>query len=113
MKILPFLPECTYILVIVGAGLGLVLQIINRQTAARIIGSIVLLAILGPFVDAMFSTMPGWISVLILIVLCISIGNWIIGSLFGRHTASHLWALLIHDVILIPFRLVGFLFRRR
>lgn len=113
MKILPFLPESTWILVIIGVGFALMFQIINRQAAGRIIGGIVLLAILGPFVDSLFSMLPGWVCVAILLVLCISVGNWIIGALFGRHTASHLWAMLIHDVILIPFRLVGFLFRRR
>jgi uncharacterized membrane protein YccC len=113
MKILPFLPESTWILVIVGVGFALIFQIISRKAAGRIIGGIVLLALLGPFIHSLFSTLPGWLSVVILVVLCISIGNWIIGSLFGRHTASHLWALLIHDVILVPFRLVGLLFRRR
>jgi predicted MFS family arabinose efflux permease len=113
MKMLSLLPECTWILVIVGVGFALMLQIISRQTAGRIIGTIVLLALLSPFVDSLFDTLPGWVSLLLLIGFCFSVGNWIIGALFGRHTASHLWALLLHDVILIPFRLVGHLFRRR
>lgn len=113
MEILSCMSESAWILVIVGVGFALMFQIINRQAAGRIIGGIMLLAILGPFVASLFSALPGWISILILITLCISIGNWIIGALFGRRTASHLWALLLHDVILIPFRLVGFLLRRR
>jgi predicted MFS family arabinose efflux permease len=107
------LPECVWILVIVGDGFVLMLQIISSQTAGRIIGTIVLLALLGPFVDSLLDALPEWVSVLLLIGLCFSVGNWIIGALFGQHTASHLWALLLHDVILIPFRLVGLLFRRR
>ena len=113
MKVLPFLPEVTWILVIVGVGFALMFQIINRQAAGRIIGGLVLLAILGLFVDSLFSLLTGWLSAVVLVLLCISVGNWIVGALFGRHTASHLWALLLHDAILIPFRFAGFLLRRR
>lgn len=113
MKILPFLPECTWILVIVGVGFALIFKIISRQAAGRIIGGIVLFALLAPFVDSLFSALPGWVSILFLIVICVAIFNWVIGMLFGRHTSSHIWALLIHDVILLPFRFMGFLIRRR
>jgi hypothetical protein len=113
MKALLFLPECTWILIMVGIGLALTLQIITRKTAFSVLGSIVLMALLGPFVDSLFDALPGWVSVLILIALGFSLINFVLGACFGKHTASHLWALLLHDVILIPFRLVGLLFRRR
>jgi hypothetical protein len=113
MTIISLLPECTWILVIAGAGFAMIFQFISRQTAAKVIGCLVLMALLGPFVDALFSSLPGWVSIMLLVAFCISIFNWFFGSLFGCHAASHLWALLFHDLICLPFRLVGRLFQRR
>jgi hypothetical protein len=113
MKMLFFIPECLFILVLVASGFALILGVIDRKTAGKVIGTVLLLAILGPFLDSAFELLPTWVLLLLTGLFLISIFNWVVSSIFGRHTASHLWALLLHDFILMPFRLIGALLRRR
>ena len=39
--------------------------------------------------------------------------RWLIALLFGGQVASHLLALVLHDILLFPFRIIGLFLRRR
>ena len=113
MQLLALLPESMWILVIVGLGIGVILQIVSIKTAASVIGMFVLIALLSPFIGSLISCLPLWLILLLLVAFAISTINLVMNGVFGGHTSSHFWAMLLHDVVALPFRFIGFLFRRR
>lgn len=106
-----FFPDEALPLLIVAAGFALMLGF--RHLAATLVGTVVLFALLGPFVEAIVTSLsPGW-QILILAVIGLVILRALIGLVIGKRTASHLAALLLHDLILLPFRALRWFIDRR
>jgi len=112
-QLLFFLPESTWILVIVGLGFAVMFQIIRIKTAFSVIAMFAFILILGPVIGEILSFLPLWGILLVLAVFSISMFNLVINGVFGRRTSSHFWAILLHNQLMLPFRFLGFLFRRR
>jgi hypothetical protein len=105
-----FLPDEALVLVIMAAGFALMLGF--RRAAAGLLGTVVLFALLGPIIEGLVAgRSPGW-QFLIIVLVGLVLLRAVILLLLGRQTASHLAALLLHDLILLPFRTVGWRFRR-
>ena len=109
--LLTILPENYWIIIIVFAAIGLMVGIISKQAAFGVMGTIVLLALAMPFVDALLGSLDLWLLMLIMIVFGFMLIRWTFNLLFGQRTTDHLAALILHDIILLPFRFIRYLFR--
>ena len=111
--LLNFLPQEFWILALMGTALAVIVGLVPRGAIAGVIGTILILSIAGPFISSLLSFLPWWVSAILMVWFVFAVINWIITLVFGRRTGGHLSALLLHDLILAPFRFVGFLVGRR
>jgi hypothetical protein len=109
--LLTILPENFWIIIMVFAGIGLMLGIISRQAAFGVLGTIVILALAIPFIDALFEDLPLWVLILLMIVFGFMFIRWTFNLFFGKRTTDHFAALILHDIFLLPFRFIRYLFR--
>jgi hypothetical protein len=117
------IPDEALVLVIVVIGLGLMLGIIRSRTAASMIGGLVLLVLLGPFIEALFAALPWWLTLLLLVFVILSLLRAFSSLLLGSRASDHMVGILAADavracflglcqILTLPFRIVGWLFRR-
>lgn len=113
MKLLfwTFFPDEGFVLLIALGGLALMLGF--RQVAASLIGSTVLFMVLSPFVEQFVAGFSPFWQLLILALVGLVLLRTVVVLLLGKQTAAHLAALLLHDLILLPFRALGWLLGRR
>ena len=111
--LLSLLPQEFWILVLVGTALAVIIGIVPRGAIAGVIGTMLILSIAGPFISSLLSILPWWVSAILMVWFVFAVINWIITLFFGKRTGGYLSALLLHDLILAPFRFMGFLIRRR
>lgn len=104
MTLLYLLPESCWILIIVGLGFAVIFRILRPSAAFGIIISLVLVHIVGLFLEPLFDMLPTWLFALIILLAVIKLLSWVINAVFGRGTASHFWGQILHDIILFPFR---------
>lgn len=121
--LLALIPDQALILVIAAIALGLIVGIISRQRAMTLVGSIVLMLLLGPFIEALFAALPWWLILLAFVFFVLSLLRAFSNTLLGTHATDHMVGLLGADVvryclagcfrlIALPFRIVGWIFRR-
>jgi hypothetical protein len=111
--ILSLIPQELWILVLLGAAFAVIFGIISRGAIVGIIVTMVIFAIVGPIFWSWFDSLPAWVSTLLTIIFVLTTISWIITLLFGKRTGSHFMALILHDIVLAPFRVMRFMFRRR
>lgn len=98
-------PQEAWICLIVLAGFLMIFGF--RKAALSLVGAVVLMALLSPFIDALVDVLPTWILIIMMILFFMSLLRFIL----GERVADHLIAHLLYDVILIPFRFIGWVFR--
>ena len=117
------IPDEALILVIAAIGIGLILGLIRGRTAASLIGGIVLMVLLEPFVEGLFAALPWWITAALLVVFVLSLFRGLSSMVIGTRASDHMTGILAADfvrfcfvgsfrLLLMPFRLVGWLLRR-
>ena len=111
--LLSLIPQECWILVLVGTAFAVILGLVPKGAIACVIVTMLVLSIAGPFISSLLSFLPWWVSAILMVWFVLAVINWIITLLFGKRTGGHLSALLLHDLILAPFRFMGFLIRRR
>lgn len=111
--LLSIIPQELWVLVFVVAALGVIVGIVPKGAIVGLIIGMVVLSVMGPIVDSLISALPWYVSVILTIVFALTFINWVITLIFGKRTGSHLAALILHDIFLMPFRVVGFFFGRR
>jgi hypothetical protein len=117
------IPDEALILVIVAIGFALMLGIIRGKTAASMIGSLLLLVLLGPFVEELIAGLPWWMTLVLLGLVILSLFRAFTSLLLGSRASDHMVGILAADVVrfcfvgffqilLMPFRIIGRLVRR-
>lgn len=113
-----FIPDEALPLLIVGVGLALILGLLTGRAVLGILGLLIIIPMLVPFIEALFGAMPPWISVLILVIIGLSLLRGLAGLFIGRRAADTMVGTLAADVVrfivvclFLPFRLVGMIFR--
>ena len=111
-----FLPDEALPLIIVGVGLALILGF--GRGVLGILGLLLLIPIVAPFVEALLGELPLWVSLLILAIVGLAIFRGLAGLLIGARAADHMMGILAADVVRLvvlflffPFRLAGWVFR--
>lgn len=107
------IPQELWILILLGTAFAIIFGLVNRGVIVSIIVLMLVLCIVGPIIGSLISALPSWISAILMIVFGLTVINWIINLIFGKRTGGHLTALLLHDIMLAPFRAVRFLLRGR
>ncbi|MBM3269813.1 MAG: hypothetical protein FJZ01_19450 [Candidatus Sericytochromatia bacterium] len=120
------LPDEFLILVIVFAGLGLMVGVLSRRAAMGMIGGLILMILLTPFVEDLIGGLPGWLAVIVLLVAIFLLLGGFLQLVFGRRIAEHVASNLITHAILaglggiarlagalivLPFRAIGWAIR--
>ncbi|HED00475.1 MAG TPA: hypothetical protein ENN18_08835 [Proteobacteria bacterium] len=99
------LPENAWVLMLI---LASILMIIGfRKAALGLVGSVCLLALLGPLVDTFMNALPDWLLVLLLFGFVLFLFRLVL----GRRVADNVISFLLYDLIRAPFRLVLWIFR--
>jgi hypothetical protein len=98
-------PEQAWVLVLVVAGILMILGF--HKMAWTLVGSIILLALLSPFIDALIDVLPLWLITILIVIFSISFFRLI----FGRRIADNVISYLIYDLIRAPFRFIFWLLR--
>lgn len=109
--ILMFIPPEAYLPLMVIGGLMMIIGL--RQIAAAIFISVIAMAMLGPFIDAIVGSLPLWAVLLLLTGAVLSLIRLVLGRRIFENVASF----FIYDLIRAPFRilfwLLGLLFSPR
>lgn len=103
--LLMFIPEEAYVLALVGAGLLMIIGF--RQLALTLFGTILFLALFGPFIDAIVESLPPWLFAILMLCFVISL----IRMIFGRGVSDRLISNLLYDLLMAPFRFMRWLLR--
>jgi len=99
------------ILVLVATGFLVMFRVISGHTAAAIIGSVLLYAVLGPFIDSLLDLLPGWALILLMIAFGITLFQAVASLFIGKSVSNHMTGILAADIIrffiFLPFRIAG------
>ena len=113
-----FLPDEALPLIIVGLGIALILGLLTGRAVLGILGLILLLPMLSPFVEGAIGALPPWISLLILVIVGLAILRGLAALFIGARAADTMVGTLAADVVRIvvaclflPFRMAGWIFR--
>jgi len=117
------IPDEALILVIAAIGIALILGIMRGRTAASMIGGIVLMILLEPFVEGLFAALPWWLTIAVLGMLVLSLVRGLSSMVLGERASDHMVGILAADVVrfcfvgffrilVMPFRFIGWLLRR-
>lgn len=108
--LLAWLPNELMVFGIVLIGFGLMVGLINGRRAASLLGFIVLLVLIGPFVDALLDTLfdfaPWWLLLLLGILLAFSLLGALSRMLIGQRATDHMVGALATDVVRFGFRMI-------
>jgi hypothetical protein len=99
------LPEEMWICLIVLAGFLVMTGF--RKAGLALLGSVVLMSLLSPFLDSLLNALPVWMLLVLMFFFALSLFK----LLFGRNVADHVIAHILYDMIRMPFRFIGWLFR--
>jgi hypothetical protein len=101
-----FIPEEAMILVPVGLGFLVMLGLIPAGRAVGLLGILVLMLALAPFVESLVDILPLWVLLGILVVFGFSLLRAISSLVLGRGVADNFLGLLVFEVFMAPFRLL-------
>ena len=97
-------PNSAFPLILIGVALALIIGLVKPRQAGSIIGLFVLSILLAPFLDLLFSMLPGWISMLLTVGFAIAILRALVALVIGRNVADHMAGTLAADAVLSVFR---------
>lgn len=101
------------LVVLIGAGFVLILGMIRPKTVFAGTGCVLILLLLWPFAGILFGALPWWMKAILAMVFVLSIISWVMGRIFSAQTRGVFAGLLLHDIVLIPFRLIGLFMKRK
>jgi hypothetical protein len=94
-------------------------RLIRLRTAAGILGALLLTMIATPFVEALFESLPAWLSPGVLVVLGLAICRAALELFIGRGASEHVVGNLATDAIkwiirllFLPFRFLWWMLAR-
>ena len=105
-----FLPDEALVLVIALIGFGLIVGLLQPRSAGQILGSIVLMILLTPFVENLVVWLPAWVTLLLLAGIVLAIIRGFFSLVLGSRAADNMVGSLAADVVRAAFRGVFFMF---
>lgn len=99
------LPDSCLPVLVVLVALGMIVGIVRRRSAASILGTILLVLLVGPFIEALFTSLPLWITLAVLFVMGVTLLRVVLEKLLGEHAAGYLLATALVRGVPALFRL--------
>lgn len=94
-----------------GAALLLIVGVITRTRALRVVAAVVLIGLLFPFLLALIPQLDATVLIIAIIIVAI----WLVGMLFGMVGGEHARGIAVADMMMallsLPFRALAGLFR--
>jgi len=101
--LLMLIPQEAYLPMLVLAGLLMVVGL--RHIALGIVGTVLALAMFGPFIDALIDSLPPWLFALLMLAFVLTIFR----LMFGRRVVENVISFLLYDLLMAPFRFLRWL----
>lgn len=98
------------VLVLVVTAICVMLGIVPRRAIVSVIGSMFIMAFLGPIIGSIVDALPWWVSLILTIVFALSLISWILPKDTGAHLAAHIINDHLHPISVIFVLLVLILF---
>ena len=106
--ILALVPDEAIVLIIVLIGFALMCGFISGRRASGVIGGIVLLLILSPFIASLLDALPAWLLLGLLIAFGMSLLRAVSNFVIGRGATNEMVGTLAADVVRLCFRAIFF-----
>jgi len=87
-RLLWFMPDELLVVVVILAAIGLIVGV-RRDRVGGLLASIVLLLLIGPFVEALFVSLPLWVSLVVLLLMGLALVRWFLEMTLGKEAAGH------------------------
>ncbi len=111
-----FVPDYTWIVILVFAAIGLIFGVITRSGLKNIFLTIFLFTIFGVFIEGLLFALPVWISLLMIVICGIWVVSTILEFILGKEGYGNLTGDIAYQILkfifLAPFRLIRWLFTR-
>lgn len=106
-----FIPDEWLVVIIAGIGLALILGIVRFGTAFGLIGAIIGMALLGPFMESFLDSLDLWVLLLLLAVVGLYVLRVVLSLVLGREGAGSFMGHLAYDLFSLSFRILAWLVR--
>lgn len=111
-------PDEALALLIAGVGLALMLGLLSGRTALGLLGLLLFLPLLAPFLEALLGELPPWVSLVILAFFALALIRGLAALLLGSRAADTMVGNLAADlvrfvvaILILPLRIVRWAFR--
>jgi len=101
-----FIPDEALLLIVMGIGLALMLGLIGGRAALGILGMVLLLPLLSPFVEALVGELPPWVSLVLLAIVALALIRGLAALLLGARAADTMVGNLAADLVRLVVRLL-------
>lgn len=101
-----WLPDEAMVLVVAAIGVALIIGFVSRRAALGLLGTVVLVLLAGPFIDALLALLPGWLLLFVLLFAAAALFRGALSLLLGARAADEAVGVLAAEVIRAGFRLV-------
>lgn len=98
------LPESALPLVIVVAAIGLITGLIPRKAAFGLLGTVIAMLVLAPFLSVLLDALPLWLLLTLMAFIALSFCRAIMNAMLGPAATSHMVGILAADVVRLFFR---------
>jgi hypothetical protein len=109
-QLMALIPDEALILVPVGLAFMIMFQIISFSGAMTLLGSVLLVYLLAPFVSCLLDRFPDWVVYGLLLLLSFSLLRAMLQALVGRGATDHFVGNLLFALFMQPVRILGRLF---
>lgn len=120
--ILGLLPDGAMVLVIMAIGFALMCGLLRPKRAFTMLGGLVLMLVLSPFISALVEALPFWLLAILLLLFGLSLLRALSNFVIGPGATDEMVGTLAADVVrsgvraaffilTLPFRAIGWLLR--
>jgi hypothetical protein len=101
---LMFVPEEAYVLLVALSGLLIIVGL--RKLGFALLGSVLLMALLGPFINDLIDSLPSWA----FYTLCAFSALSILRLILGARVADYLISRFLYSLVMTPFWFLRWIF---
>jgi len=109
--LLALLPDEVLYLIPFGLGFLVMLRLLSLGRALGILLAFAAIIALLPFVSSLLDRLPLWLLILVVIFFGYSLLRALTGVALGKGVSDQFFGMILHDVFLMPFRIVRWIFQ--
>ena len=109
--LIAFLPDEALILIPIGIGFLVVFRVLSFAQAISLLAGLCVILALIPFLESLLQMLPIWALLLLMVLVVYSIARSVSNSALGKGVTDHFFGSLVYDLFLLPFRIIGWVFR--